>query len=216
MFLEESMQIKEILKNLDLREGRDVIDIGSNTEEYRCLTQPYADYYVFRPLREKGVKVYHADMIGDKGVDIVADIAAPEDVWTAAGCGTYDAVICNSLLEHVTDRSLVIERLKKLTKPGGAIVLSVPYLFIHHGDEKTIDTGYRPTNIELEGLFARDEYDILFSEIIECRSWLIPIDSRARAFISRNLNKISFLFNFGFYDANRQPSKVSLISVKKK
>lgn len=61
MFLEEAIWIKNVLSGLDLRKGQSVLDIGSATEKYRCLAQPFIDYYIFRPLREKGIRAIHVD-----------------------------------------------------------------------------------------------------------------------------------------------------------
>ena len=59
MFLEESLWIRDVLTDLNLHKGQTVVDLGSLNEEYHCLTQPYIDYHIFRPLRKNGVEIIH-------------------------------------------------------------------------------------------------------------------------------------------------------------
>lgn len=46
--------------------------------------------------------------------------------------GVFDAVVCESLLEHVVEPTRVIAEMRRVLKPGGKIYLMVPFLFGFH------------------------------------------------------------------------------------
>ena len=46
--------------------------------------------------------------------------------------GTYDAILCNAVLEHAQFPDLVITELSRLVKPGGYLVLCIPFLQPYH------------------------------------------------------------------------------------
>ena len=128
MFVEESIWIRGGLEKADLREGMTLLDVGSSTERFRRLHQPFIDYEIFRPLRRRGVRIVHVDARRDEGVDVVCNLADPATEPEAAGLEPAHAVLASNLLEHVLDRDLVLTRIKRLTRPGGIIVVTVPNL----------------------------------------------------------------------------------------
>ncbi len=166
MLLEEAIWISQVLGKLPLRHGQKVLDIGSSTEEFRGLVQPYIDYYVFRPLKKKGLEVVHMDTKEAAGVDITCNLAEAESEALLRGLGSFDVVLCCSLLEHVVDKQLVIRRVKSLTSKGGVLVLTVPHQYPYHEDP--IDTMYRPSNEDIEKFFEANEYEIFESAIVKC------------------------------------------------
>jgi SAM-dependent methyltransferase len=55
------------------------------------------------------------------------------DVCAPAGDeGTFDVVICEQVIEHVVDPFLAVRNLRALTRPGGHLVLSTPFLIRVH------------------------------------------------------------------------------------
>ncbi|MBV8904885.1 MAG: glycosyltransferase [Acidobacteriia bacterium] len=46
---------------------------------------------------------------------------------------TYDSILCNAVMEHVRDVDAVMRELRRLVKPGGHLVVSIPFLQPHHG-----------------------------------------------------------------------------------
>jgi methyltransferase family protein len=75
---------------------------------------------------------------------------------------TYDLVLCTSVLEHVTDVPAAAATLLRLTNRGGYLLITVPRSYPRH--RAPIDTGYRPSNQQLETLFSG--LTVLRSEII--------------------------------------------------
>lgn len=213
MFLEEAIWIRDLLEGLDLKKGQTVLDIGSSSEKYRCLDQPFIDYYI-RPLRKLDLEIVHMDSRYDKGVDIVCDLDSLDSETILKGIEPADVILCTNLLEHVRNRDLVIKRIQKLIKYGGVIIISVPYVYRKHPDP--IDTMYRPSNTELEVLFTQDEYTKIASEIIEVdkEPTIIP-----KHLFIRILNRIIKILHFRPI-SKLQPTviknKVSVLAVKKR
>jgi len=56
--------------------------------------------------------------------------------------GRFDHVVSISALEHIRNIDLAVAEIVRITKPGGLIVLAVPFLFAVHGDP---DDYHRPT-----------------------------------------------------------------------
>ncbi|MEM1205320.1 MAG: methyltransferase domain-containing protein [Acidobacteriota bacterium] len=151
MFLEEAEWIRRHLGGLALGPDHRVLDIGSSTETFRRLHQPFIDFHIFLPLRRAGVRVVHVDQRLGDGVDVRCDLADPAQEREVAQLEPADAVLCCNLLEHVLDRELVLRRARSLVRPGGVLVLTVPFRYRYHEDP--IDTMYRPSPDELVGLF---------------------------------------------------------------
>jgi SAM-dependent methyltransferase len=155
---DEAGWIRGRIDALELRPPATLVDVGSSSEWFRSLFQPYIEYHVFAPLQRRGVHVVHVDAKTDDGVDLVADVAGvgplPEQI---VGCA--DLTLCTNLLEHVTDRAAVIRNLHAITKPGGWLIVTVPHRYPYHPDP--IDTGFRPSPpelaAELSGLFAVED-----------------------------------------------------------
>ncbi len=165
MLIEEAAWIRDQLKKINLRKEQIVFDVGSSSERFRCVDQPYIDNYVFRPLRRKGIRIIHLDAKKEEGVDVICDLANPLEQASLMNIGLADLVLCTSFLEHVINRDVVLERIKKLIKPGGALILTVPYHYPYHPDP--IDTLYRPSDVELEALFSEEHFLIGASKVLE-------------------------------------------------
>lgn len=46
----------------------------------------------------------------------------------------FDSAICTEVLEHVPDASFVLAELARVVRRGGALVVSVPFVFHYHAD----------------------------------------------------------------------------------
>jgi SAM-dependent methyltransferase len=181
MFAEEARWLRGALDGLPIGEGTTVLDIGSQTLEFRTTVQPYIDAEIFAPIRARGAHVTHLDAQRAKGVDIVADITAED--FALGDDRRFDLVICTNLLEHVRDRPRTIQRLDAVT--AGHLVVTVPGHFPYHEDP--IDTMYRPTPRRLAAdvvAVAGDLTPVRSTSIhILDRSWYLSALSRCRRFV---------------------------------
>ena len=147
MFVEESIWIKETLKDLGAHHIEDVLDVGSSTIQFRTQTQPH-DKNIFSPLRDRGASISYMDKKKGEGIDYVFDT----DIVTAKQIGKkFDLIICCSLLEHVKDPKKICYLLVEITKPGGFLLISVPANYRYHPDP--IDAMFRPSMKKLISMF---------------------------------------------------------------
>lgn len=132
-----------------------LLNLGSSTRAFREEQQPFIDELIFRPLRERGVSVVHADLKQDDGVDVTVDFtdaSAREQLRNHVG-DIRTVVSCN-MLEHLTiDPEEAAEHLLDLVAVDGYLVVTVPHRYGFHADP--IDNGFRPTPQQLADLFQK-------------------------------------------------------------
>jgi len=100
------------------------------------------------------------------------DLTEPLDYPHAS----FDVVIADQVLEHVTDIKEAVFNLEELVRPGGFLILAMPFLYPIH--DCPIDvTRLTPHGMKLL-LTDRERADKTFEwvndyrwEILECRSW---------------------------------------------
>lgn len=74
------------------------------------------------------------DLTEGDNVDLIADITAPaEEVRRAFGSRTYSTIFCISVLEHIPDVFSAARNISLLLRSGGILIISVPFVFRHHG-----------------------------------------------------------------------------------
>lgn len=224
MLINEAIWIRDFLSTLDMTPNQSVLDIGSSTESFRCLVQPHIDYYVYRPLSNRGVNITHMDAKAGAGVDLVCDLTSPMAEETVRQTPPADVVLCTSLLEHVTDRNTILNRLKSLVKPGGILILSVPCRMRYHPDP--IDTMYRASKTDLEIIFQSANYERMASAIVECPSVpfsvtfakgpiKLPISEWVDTMFGRELQRILAAIGRRMNALITVPSSTAIVAVRK-
>jgi 2-polyprenyl-3-methyl-5-hydroxy-6-metoxy-1,4-benzoquinol methylase len=53
-------------------------------------------------------------------------VVAPVEAALDEDLGTFDTILCLDVLEHLVDPAVVLERLRAISRPGGALSVSVP------------------------------------------------------------------------------------------
>jgi SAM-dependent methyltransferase len=94
-----------------------VIDAGCGEQPFRALVEAHARWYV------------GMDVVQNAGgsVAVLSDL---ESVPAAGAC--YPLVLCTEVLEHVADIDRSFAGLRRLTAPGGCVVLTVPFVYPVH------------------------------------------------------------------------------------
>ncbi len=110
--------------------GSDVLEVGAK----RYKEHAYLDLREFFLEKLPHSKLIGCDISAGEGVDVVLDITAPSQVVKSTLRNkTFDTVFCISVLEHIPDVFSACKNISTLLKPGGALFISVPFVFRYHG-----------------------------------------------------------------------------------
>jgi|KBSMisStaDraftv2_1062788.scaffolds.fasta_scaffold212220_1 SAM-dependent methyltransferase len=157
----EAKVIGNLLARLPLDEVSPCLNLGSSTAEFRTVRQRHINEDLTAPNELRGVRFIHADMKNEPGVDVAGDIFDPEYRARLAAMRPASLLCCN-MFEHVVDRTTLAKICRQIVRPGGYVIVSVPYSFPYHIDP--IDTYFRPDPAELALLFPDSE--IVNAEVV--------------------------------------------------
>ena len=98
---------------------RDVLDVGCSSG------------YLARPLAEAGARVAGIELDPAAAEEarevcsevVVGDVESVDLPWAP---GSFDAVVCGDVVEHLRDAGAALARLRPLLRPGGRLVLATP------------------------------------------------------------------------------------------
>ena len=206
MFREESLWIKDAIEKLQPAAAKnEVANIGSSTEYFRKTIQPHIHNNIIISLENAGWKVVNVDLKNEPGVDLAADVTKPG--FATPFKDRFALTICTNLLEHVEDINLVVSNLVDITKPGGYILMTVPYKYKIHLDP--IDNGFRPTPNEITERFKDAVDKVIDSKIIS----ISDIDQYR---IRKSRFPIwGYRERIGYYFGKRHKTSGVLFSIKK-
>jgi len=141
--------------------GSRVLDAGAGEGPYRALFA-HCEYVT---LDWPGT-VHPAA----RGADVVADL---HDVPLEEA--SIDAVVCTEVLEHVADPALVLAELHRVLRPGGRLLVTVP--FVNELHEEPHDH-YRYTSHGLRGLLERAGFEGV--EVAPTTGWFATLAQTLR------------------------------------
>ena len=109
--------VERSLHSLTLPDFNSVLIVGAGHDPYRSLF-PRAKEYIRLDIKPvPGI----TDVVGNA-------LALPYDA------GRFDCLLASEVLEHVSDPVLFAREVNRVLKPGGTVILTVPFLFHKHGD----------------------------------------------------------------------------------
>lgn len=122
----------------------EVLDVGCGNKPYRDLIP--ARRYVGLDIDNAFTRrVGAADVFYDGGAFPLPD-------------GAFDAVLCSQVLEHVFTPERFLGEIHRVLRPGGELVLAVPFLWDEH--EQPQDFG-RYSSFGLRALLERNGFEVL-------------------------------------------------------
>ena len=92
-----------------------LLDLGAGNQPFKVWYAGLAD------------KCVAADVAPAPGLDVLS-MAAPLPFASA----TFDTVLCTSVLEHVYDAEAAVNEIARILKPGGRLIITVPFLYPTH------------------------------------------------------------------------------------
>jgi len=150
-----------------------VLDLGGGRRFQKWLA-PYK--YLFN---EADYKTFDYD--ATTGADIVGDIhqiPLPD--------GSFNAVICSSVLEHVKDPRQAVKEIHRILKPGGVVLVMVPSIYPYHSRPGHYPDYWRFFEDTIKDLFA----DFTQLEIVKrggyftALSFFFPFQQKFRWFLN--------------------------------
>lgn len=146
-FKEKSIQVFQAGKNIyDIGEGlRARPNSGSRFDEGRIWLQEYiakVDYKVIDPVPD-----YKPDIVGD-----IHELPLNDN--------SVDGIFCLAVLEHVHNPFKAMDEMYRVLRPGGRLLIYVPFLYYYHAHQGYYKDYWRYTHDGLEELakpFARFE-----------------------------------------------------------
>lgn len=127
-----------------------VLDAGCGSQPFRPVVEEQVERYVSYDIE---ARVESVDFIGD-----VEDMRAVAD-------RTADVILCSEVLEHVPHPHVALAEFARIVRPGGVLVVTVPFLARLHEEPHDY---FRYTRHGLRRLFDDAGFDL--EEIVETGS----------------------------------------------
>jgi SAM-dependent methyltransferase len=106
-----------------LPSGAAVLDVGCGAQPYRSLVEDTGFAYT-------GVDWPSSIHTAGAAAETVRH-SLTETPWPFAD-GSFDAIVCTEVLEHIPDPQALLNESKRILKPGGKMLLTAPLLWPEH------------------------------------------------------------------------------------
>jgi ubiquinone/menaquinone biosynthesis C-methylase UbiE len=136
--------------------GTRILDAGAGECQYRRFCE-HLDYTSqdFAQYEGRGNESgLHTGTWDNSKIDIVSDITE-----IPVPSGSFDAVMCIEVLEHVPDPSRAVSELVRVVRPGGELIITAPFNSLTHFAPFHFATGFN--RYFYEQVFESEGCDIL-------------------------------------------------------
>lgn len=105
------------LRSILQEHGGNILDVG-------CGEKPYKDWFAW-------IEQYTGiDIMDGPAVD---QIITANNPWPLQD-SSFDTVLCSQVFEHMENLDLSIEEISRVIKPGGILIITVPFIYNEHGN----------------------------------------------------------------------------------
>ena len=111
-----SLLISSSLDRLPLPEFHSVLIVGAGDDPYRRL---FANAQRYLTL----------DLINRPGTDVIGDAQT-----LPFQSNSFDCLLASEVLEHLANPQSFVDEARRVLRPGGLVVLTVPFMFHNHAD----------------------------------------------------------------------------------
>lgn len=122
-----------------------LIDIGCGTKPWNLLVAPYVEEHIGIDHEESFHSLENVDLIGTVYNIPVSDNA-------------FDCAICTAVLEHLEEPYQAILECKRVLRPGGKAIYSIPFIWHIHEEPRDF---YRYSSFGISYLFQKAGFEIL-------------------------------------------------------
>ena len=122
----------------DLPKGSSLLDVGAGECAYKkyCAHLDYRAQDIAQYDGSGNAKGLQTKVWDTHQLDFICDLYdIPEE-------RLFDAVLCTEVLEHVTDPVRAVEKLTRLVKPGGKVIITAPFCSLTHFAPYHFATGF--------------------------------------------------------------------------
>ena len=134
--------IRDIKQAIDHFAKGSLLDLGCGNKPYKPLYDPLVSSQI-------GCDIIQSDKNLVDVICPITDLSFPDQ--------QFDTVLCTQVLEHVYEHDKMMQEIHRVMKPGGTIILTVPFAWELH--EEPYDF-FRYTRHSLKELFERSGFTI--------------------------------------------------------
>jgi len=111
--------LKKTFDNAGSGEEARILNVGAGSGDDQALMSKYGKVYAI-DVDQKAVETLNPEYCFEKKVCSITNIDYPDDY--------FDVVVLFDVLEYIDDDKLAIKEVKRVLKPGGKLLLTVPAL----------------------------------------------------------------------------------------
>jgi SAM-dependent methyltransferase len=118
--------------------GQSILDVGAGECVYKqfCAHLTYKAQDIAQYDGRGNTKGLHTRQFDFHQLDFVCDL------YDIPESELFDAVLCTEVIEHVTDPVRAVEKLVRLVKPGGYVIITAPFISMTHFAPYHYATGF--------------------------------------------------------------------------
>lgn len=126
--------VERSLSCIPLSNFENVLIVGAGHDPYRNLFSGAKRYITLDIMKI------------EKIIDVIGDTLTLPFVESS-----FDCIFASEVMEHLSNPFLFVENITRVLKPGGTLVITIPFMFHYHADPYDY---WRPTGKSLQQLFS--------------------------------------------------------------